>query len=190
MRLLFAMCVMLLLSHGSSYASVVDVTLEARGLGSEVSYNDVASGFILDVYFDADVPMWAAQVVLDGNSSFYYEPFLDFFPPGGDDEHYGPDWDGELIPGGPLPMTSEDAPAALAKDGGATSGLFVWMEFSALPPWGEYWITILPASYVVDLNMQQVDMGTLTPLHITPEPTTLMTLGLASLLSARKRRVL
>jgi hypothetical protein len=87
-------------------------------------------------------------------------------------------------------MASGGAPAALAKNpvGGAMSGLFCWIEFSTLPPVGEYWITLLPESYVGDLNMQQMDMGTVTPLHITPEPTTLMTLGLASLLPARRRR--
>lgn len=179
---------------GVCAAATVNITFEARGLGSTVSYQDVANGFILDVSLSADEPMRAAGVAIDGDPGFAHggttrwndlavQNYADV-PGNGQPPTSTAGWDTspsssvELDPGN-LPLTGgvNAELGTLAADlmAGAGNGFFAFLEITALPPdaGNNFIITSGASTAIGDLTGNPMTLGTITPLTITtsnPDP--------------------
>lgn len=183
----------LTLAANATFAATVSITLDARTLCSEVSYGDVTGGFVLDVFLEADEPMLSASITLDGNGGFHHLG-TEGVPGMPGPDHYGPVWDGggdvNQVPPGYLPLSggigNELSAEAWDPINGAANGLFAWLEFDELPPEGEYFI--IPAGTVIGLDGLPMNIGEITPLHITPEPASAVLLIIATLSLPKQKR--
>ncbi len=164
-------------------AGEVSIRFEARGHGSTVPYADIANGFILDIYLEADGPMRAAGISIDGDSGFAYAGTSDYWGAIINYADVVPDntlpsstagWSlasGIRLDAGNLPLTggAENELGSVAADltSGAGNGLFAWLEFTGLPGEGTYEIAPGAGCYVGDLNDQRMNIVTTTPLVIS-----------------------
>ena len=78
MRTFLSLSIIILITT-ANIASAADLSIrfEARGLGSDVQWSDVANGFILDVYLEATTPMVSAGISVLGDSGFQHAGTVD-----------------------------------------------------------------------------------------------------------------
>ena len=200
-------------AYATSDTGTATITLLING-SSEVQYDDVSSGFRLEVYLSADdlpgeaaVNMKAAGVRLTGDAGFHYQAMTDFYglavynygdvlgpPPTNAQGWSCANADTDEVPAGNLPLTGglDNEMGTIAADlvAGATAGFYCYLDFDALPakelafPW-----VIAPSDTSYVGGMDDVAFGNmvLNGVSIVPEPATaLLLIGVLPFLRRRR----